>query len=86
MLMIVVRPTLMPAVADACGFAPTARMAKPMVDRSRIHQTAPAASSEITKPRCSWLPSSRGMVAFQSTMGEIGSVRPGRWKTVVVKK
>ena len=66
MLITVVRPTLMPAVAAACGLAPTARMAKPIVERSRIHQTAPAANREMRKPRCSWLPSSRGMVAFQS--------------------
>ena len=36
-----------------------------------------AASREITKPRCSWLPSSRGMVAFQSTIGRdrVGAAR-----------
>ena len=76
----------MPAVAAACGLAPTARMAKPMVERSSSHQTAAAASSATTKPRCSWLPASRGKVAFQSTIGEIGSVRPGRWNAVVVRK
>ena len=38
-----------PAVAAACGLAPTARIAKPMVDRSSIHQTATAASSATSE-------------------------------------
>ena len=84
MVMIVVRATLMPAVAAACGLAPTARMAKPVVERSSSHQTNTAARIATTNPRCSWPPASRGNVAFQSTIGEIGSVRPGRWNTVVV--
>ena len=46
MVITVVRATLMPAVAAACGLAPTARMAKPVVDRSSSHQTATAASSD----------------------------------------
>ena len=86
MVMIVVVPTLIPAVAAACGFAPTALIAKPMVERSRIHQTTTAAISATTKPRWSWLPASRGKVAFQSMIGEIGSVRPGRWNAAVVRK
>ena len=86
MVMIVVRATLIPAVAAACGLAPTARIAKPTVDRSRIHQTATAASRARKNPRWSWLPSSLGMVAVQSTIGEMGSVRPGRWKATVVSR
>ena len=42
-VMTVVRATLMPAVAAACGLAPTARIAKPVVERSRNHQTKTAA-------------------------------------------
>ena len=86
MVITVVRATLMPAVAAACGLAPTARMAKPVVDRSSSHQTTTAASSDTTNPRCNWVPSRRGKVAFQSTIGEIGSVRPGRWNAVVVSR
>lgn len=84
--MIVVRATLMPAVAAACGLAPTARIAKPVVERSSSHHTTTAASSATTKPRWSCVPATRGKVAFQSTIGEIGSVRPGRWKAVVVSR
>ena len=84
--MIVVLATLIPAVEAAWGLAPTARMAKPVVERSSSHHTARAASSAITKPRCSWPPSSRGRVAFQATIGEIGSLRPGRWNSVVVSR
>ena len=84
MVITVVRATLIPAVAAACGLAPTARMANPVVERSSSHQTAAAASRASANPRCSWLPSSRGNVAFQSTIGEIGSARPGRWNAVVV--
>ena len=73
MVMMVVLPTLIPAVAAACGLAPTALIAKPMVERSRIHQTAAAAISATAKPRWSWLPARRGKVAFQSMIGEIGS-------------
>ncbi len=86
MVITVVRATLIPAVAAACGLAPTARMANPVVDRSSSHQTPTAASRASRKPRCNWPPSSRGKVAFQSTIGEIGSVRPGRWKAVVVSR
>ena len=48
------RLTLMPAVRAAFGFAPTARNWKPMVERSRSHQTKAAATSARRKPRCSW--------------------------------
>ncbi len=39
MVITVVRATLIPAVAAACGLAPTARIANPVVDRSSSHQT-----------------------------------------------
>ena len=59
-------------------------MWKPNAVRSSNHQVMTAVSSARKKPRCSWVPSTRGKVAFQSTIGAIGSLRPGIWNAVVV--
>jgi len=73
----VVAATLIPAVAAALGLAPTARIAKPVVDRSSSHHTPAAAASATKKPR--WSSSnSAGNMAVGCTSGEIGSLRPGR--------
>ena len=77
MMMMVVRPTFMPAVPAAWGLAPTARIEKPITDRSRIHHTTAATSRATKKPRCS-CSYSCGKAADDGTSGEIGSSRPGR--------
>ncbi len=76
--------TIMLNYVAACGLVPTARILKPRVVRSMSHHTPTAATRARMKPRCNWEPCRRGNVALHCTTGEIGSVRPGRMKALVV--
>ena len=69
-----------PAYRAPDGLRPTARNSKPRVDRNRSHETSAAASRASTKPQFTRSPSiSGGITADGSTIGETGSLRPGRW-------
>ena len=75
-----VREMLMPAQRAPTGLRPTARNSNPSVDRNSSHETNRAARSARMNPQFIRSPSiSGGMVAAGSTIGDTGSLRPGRW-------
>ncbi len=71
---------LMPAYRAAEGLSPTARNSNPRVERNRSHETNAAATRARANAQLTRNPSMIGGITEPgSTIGETGSLRPGRW-------